>query len=490
MSVVRERRRKYDVPAGFQLPDLCQAGVVAQVGPPVVHGLAATYLDTRDLRLARHRVTVRRRSGGGDAGWHVKVPGTAAGERVEYRAPLAGEDLPAALDTQVRALRRGAPLRPVARIRTTRRQRPLRDAAGRVLALLAEDDVAAQVSGTGPRRWHEVEVELVEGDPRLLAHVDRVLRRAGARAAAAPSKLARALADRLPDPPTVRADRVVVAVVGYARAQRDALLATDPAVRRGEPEAVHDMRVATRRLRSTLRTFRPLWNERRRTRVRGELNWLADQLGAVRDNEVMLARLTGAVHAEPDELVLGPVGARVREWLTADAAQARQRLLAALDSPRYLALLDALDGLLDPRPATVAPRKLVSRAAKALRRADADLDAARTDPQLHESRKRFKQARYAVEALRPVAGKPAKRLAKKLTELQDILGTHQDTTVTRGLLLDYGTRAYHEGDNAFTYGLLHARQQAAGQLVLGDLPAATRAARRRRLRRWLRGRHW
>src|SRR5581483_6744522 len=143
-----------------------------------------------------------------------------------------------------------------------------------------------------------------------------------------------------------------------------------------EPEAVHDMRVAIRRLRSTLRTFRPLWNQERAGAVRDELKWLADLLGPVRDGEVMLHRLTAAVRDEPPELVVGPVAERIREWLTGGVQRDRQRLLAALGSPRYLALLVALDELLDPAPQRVAPRTLRARAAKALRRADRDLDAA------------------------------------------------------------------------------------------------------------------
>jgi CHAD domain-containing protein len=484
MSIVVERESKYDVPVGFHLPDLCGAGAVARVGPPAVHELDAIYLDTVDLRLARHHVTLRRRTGGSDAGWHVKVPG-ATGSRTEYRAPLGARQLPDELDLQVRALRRGAPLHPVARIHTTRREYPLLDAGGRVLAMLARDEVRAEVAKADPREWQELEVELVEGDPRVLSEVDEVLRRAGARPSAAASKLARALGDRLCDPPTPQ-DPTLAAVLEYGRAQRDALLAKDPAVRRDESEAVHDMRVAVRRLRSTLRTFRPLWNPQRASKLRDELKWLADQLGPVRDGEVMRERLLAAVRAEPEHLVVGPIADRIREWLDADLAQGRQRLLAALDSTRYLALLDALDELLDAAPPDTAPRTLLARARKALRRADRDLDAAQTDPQLHEARKEFKRARYAAEALTPVGGKPAKRLAKRLADLQDVLGTHQDAAVTQALLLDLDDRARARGENGFTLGLLHARQREAGQRVLRDLPAAVRRARRGKYRRWLR----
>ncbi len=485
MVAVIEREAKYDTPDGFQLPDLAHTGDVADVGPPAVHDLDATYIDTVDLRLARHHVTVRRRRGGDDAGWHVKVPGEA-GARVEHRAPLRGEEFPAALDLQIRALRRGAPLYGVARIRTTRREHPLRDADGRVLAVVAEDEVRAQVGGAEPREWRELEVELVDGEPALLAEVDRALRKAGARPASVPSKLARALGDRLPAAPASPTDPTVAAVVGYARAQRDALLAMDPAVRRDEPEGVHDMRVATRRLRSTLRTFRPLCNSERAGAVRDELKWLAHQLGAVRDAEVMRDRLAEAVRALPEELVVGPVAARIDGWLAAGIEADRRRLLEALDSTRYYALLDALDDLLDAVPAQPSVRTVVDRARKALRRADRDLDAARDDPSLHEARKEFKRARYAVEALTPIAGKPARQLAKRLTALQDVLGSHQDATVTQDLLREYAARAYAQGDSTFSYGLLHARQREAAARVLRDLPAAVRRARRPKLRRWLR----
>jgi CHAD domain-containing protein len=276
-------------------------------------------------------------------------------------------------------------------------------------------------------------------------------------------------------------------VVDYARAQRDAIRAGGDLVRRDEPEAVHDMRVAIRRLRSTLRTFRPLWDKERARPVRDELKWLADLLGAVRDGEVMLKRLTDAVHAEPPELVVGQVAARIRQRLGAEIAEGRERLLAGFDSPRYRRLLDAVDAIVDEAAAkSVGRKKLRKRAAKAIRRADDALDAADgSDTRLHEARKDYKRARYAVEALAADAGKPAGRLTRRLKDLQDILGTHQDTVVTAQLLRAYWMRAHIDGDNAFTYGLLHGRQRAAGERVLLDLPAATKASRRRKVRRWL-----
>ena len=106
-----------------------------------------------------------------------------------------------------------------------------------------------------------------------------------------------------------------------------------------------------------------------------------------------------------------------------------------------------------------------------------DRDTAR-----HEARKAYKRARYAVEVLRPVVGRPAKRLAKRLTALQDVLGAYQDGVVAAQLLRDYGMRAHQDGDNAFTYGLLYARQRAAEP---AGLNRARRRATGRRVRRFL-----
>src|SRR5207302_6077556 len=116
-------------------------------------------------------------------------------------------------------------------------------------------------------------------------------------------------------------------LTAYLRAQRDAIRDNDQGVRDGDPEAVHDMRVATRRMRSTLRTFRPLLDATRTEPLRRELHWLAGLLGAVRDGDVMAARLAEAIAAEPPDLVLGPVGERIQEQLSARTAADRGQLV-------------------------------------------------------------------------------------------------------------------------------------------------------------------
>jgi CHAD domain-containing protein len=516
MAVQREIERKYEVPVDFAVPDLAGVNGVATVDDPVEHDLSATYYDTPGLRLAAQRITLRRRTGGHDAGWHLKRLADR-GDRTETQLPLGAEadGVPAEVMAAVRVLSRGEPLQPVAHIATRRLERALRDRDGTVLALVADDVVNSEAFGDPAvlQQWRELEVELVEGGRPLLDRVDRVLADAGAQPSGTGSKLARALADRYPSgSPVARVEGTAAgALVDYIRAQRDAIVDTDPGVRAGDPEAVHDMRVATRRLRSTLRTFRPVLNAENTEPLRDELQWLGGLLGAVRDGDVMEQRLFAAIAAEPPELVVGPVAAHIHQRLQARTGQARTLLVEALDGPRYVALLDRLDELVASPPAAPVTRSGLHRLArKAIRRADRRLAEADRAPEpgraagvhalrltlpsggdrnvkLHEARKAYKRGRYAVELLRPLAGKPAKRLAERLTELQDVLGTHQDATVTGALLRDYGMRAHLDGDNAFTYGLLHARQYHAGEETLRELRRVRRAATRRKVRRWLTG---
>ncbi len=491
-----EIEHKYDVPTDFALPDLTGVAGVATVGEPAEFQLDATYYDTKELGLARHQITLRRRSGGHDAGWHLKRKAEnqqVSGARTEAQAPLTRE-VPEEFAAQLRTVSRGAPLEAVARIRTRRLERPLRDPDGAVLALLADDVVASESPGEPAivQNWRELEVELVDGTPAVLDRVDEALRAAGARPAGSPSKLARALAYRLAAlQPSKTKEQTLIR---YARQQRDAIVDNEAGVRVGDADAVHDMRVATRRLRSHLRTFRKLFDRSRTEPLRDELQWLGGVLGAVRDGDVMSERLGEAVAAEPAELVVGPVAEQIRHRLSVRTSEARKELIAALDSPRYTMLLDALDRLTaaaPPKPPKAGRLRRLAR--RAVRRADRRLDAAmdtavetegdERNVRLHDARKAYKRARYAVEA---VGGKPGRRLAKRFSVLQDVLGAHQDAIVTGELLRDYGMRAHADGENAFTFGLLHGRQHEAGENALRGLAKARQQAGKRKVRRWLR----
>jgi inorganic triphosphatase YgiF len=198
-----EIERKFDVDPGFQRPDF--AGVIAGVtaAAPVVYHLSATYFDTADGRLAANKITLRRRTGGEDEGWHLKLPGglpsaEAYSSRLEVQLPLAagGErDVPAAHASRVAGVTGGLPLAPIATLDTERTVVTLTGAGGALLAEIADDRVtASRVPATGePLRWREVEVEVPSESPELQRAVADRLFAAGARPAGHGSKLARLL---------------------------------------------------------------------------------------------------------------------------------------------------------------------------------------------------------------------------------------------------------------------------------------------------------
>src|ERR1700729_1710862 len=196
-----ETERKYDVDAGFVLPDLAGAGGSASMAPPDIQLLEATYFDTDDLQLIAAHITLRRRTGGDDGGWHIKLP-VGGDTRREVHFPLGppGREVPAEIAAEVARWSGGAPLRPVARLETRRTVHRLLDQAGQVLAELADDQVTgSRPDPADPGRWRqqdawrEVEVELKSGTPEVLDAAAAGLAAAGARPSRSASKLARVL---------------------------------------------------------------------------------------------------------------------------------------------------------------------------------------------------------------------------------------------------------------------------------------------------------
>jgi CHAD domain-containing protein len=501
VSEHREVERKFDAEPGTALPDLVSVPGVARTGPPLSTRLEATYLDTATLDLARHRVTLRRRTGGEDEGWHLKLP-VGADERLELREPLGESSTtpPAALTDEVRALLRDRPLVPVAVLRTERTEHPLLDDEGGVLAVLADDVVhAEQRLGTTVvvSTWREVEVELVAGDRDLLTAVGALLIAAGLPASSSASKLARVL--DVPPPPSAALppDSAAALVVEHLRTQVDELLARDRDVRHDSPDAVHKMRVATRRLRSALATFRPLVDRSVTDPVRVELRWLGAALGGARDAEVQAARLTSSLDQVPSDLVLGPVRRRIALELQATQRTAGGVLTDALRDQRYYALLDRLDALVDDpslndaalATATEVVPSLVARAVRRVRRlaGEAEPVGGDRDHQLHEVRKAAKRARYAAEVAAPVGGRAARRLAERMQDLQEVLGEHQDAVTSQGVLRDLGVAAYAAGENGFTFGLLLGHEVAAARAAEARYPRALGRATRPRLLLWTAG---
>ncbi|MEU3404069.1 CYTH and CHAD domain-containing protein [Streptomyces sp. NPDC006670] len=478
-----------------RLPDLTGTAGIAAVRDRGTARLDAVYYDTPGLALAADGLTLRRRTGGADAGWHLKLP-VAPGTRDEVHAPLS-DTLPPDLAALARSRTRRSGLEPQVRLSSERHTRDLLAADGTLLAQLCTDTVRAE-RGKAATAWTEVEVELADGaDPALLDAVTDRFAEAGLRVSDAPSKLARALT-ATGAPPPVRpghdpADRTAGAhVLAYVRRQRDALVAQDPAVRRDLPDSVHQMRVATRRLRSTLATHRKILDRAVTDPVRDELRWLGAELGADRDREVLLELLRARLGELPPGLRLGPVRDRLRAWNTLRRKRTRRRAVAALDSDRYLALLDSVDALLAQPPLRpAASRPATRQLPKAVLRdwdrlADRVAAALALDPgeerdrALHEARKAAKRARYAAEAAAPALGRPARKLAKAAKSVQSLLGDHRDGVVAREALLGLGSQAADAGESAFTWGLLHGREEGRSARLERRLPAIWAKAVRRR----------
>jgi CHAD domain-containing protein len=256
-----------------------------------------------------------------------------------------------------------------------------------------------------------------------------------------------------------------------------------------DPEAVHEARVATRRLRSDLRTLRDFVDDPWAADLRGELRWLGAELGAVRDVEVLRERLSLHAALLPDTEA-DSARAAIRR-LEADHAAARADLLGALRQPRYAVLHRALhDAVAAPRltpraharAADALPRA-VRPAWRRLRRSVDELATAPSDVALHGVRIRAKRCRYAAELASPVIGRPARKLGAALTRVQDVLGAHQDAVVAGAWLAKAAPECPPQ--QAYALGMLAEVERASAVRSRSDFASAWDAARVRSLRAWL-----
>jgi CHAD domain-containing protein len=506
-----ETERKYEAVPGAPLPDLRGLPDVASQSEFDEITLEAVYYDTATYDLARAGITLRRRSGGDDSGWHLKIPHGRRGTRTELRVPLEGVDgaeaePPAELAGLLTARLRGRSLQPVATIGTHRRRSMLADADGSALAELALDTVTAEALGPNSSltRWNEVEIELADGvrdGGRLLKAADRKLRRSGLVRSPHRMKLEVALAGALPEaaedtPPSASATAGDV-VLSCLRSQYDELLRRDMLVRRDEPDAIHRMRVSARRARAALQEFDRLFRGTDAEHLSNELRWLGADLGRARDEQVLRDLLITQLDLVPGESVLGPVRARLVGHYAPRLAAAERIVLGTLDSERYLTLLDTFEAFLaHPALADAAARRatgvlphLVRRSQRRVTRrmsvaAQVPEGGAR-DSALHDARKAAKRARYAAEVASIVVGKKARKSAKALEKVQSELGDHHDAVIAADALRMLAIRAHAEGESAYTYGLLNERQNARAARYAECAEYRWRQANRGKRKAWM-----
>jgi CHAD domain-containing protein len=306
----------------------------------------------------------------------------------------------------------------------------------------------------------EVELELRAGSPGGVDALVREVEAAGARPGAEQPKLFRALGregdgSRRPATPFEELRDLL-------RTQLREIEAHDPGTRLGsDPESLHDMRVAVRRLRALLRAGRALVATGT-AELEARLKELGAALGEVRDLDVLLERLQ-----EDAAALTGEDAAQAEALLDAlerERVDRRSRLLGTLDSEAYLALLDELQQTLDSLDA------LARRAGRKLAQTARALPDDPADEQLHALRKHGKRARYAAE----LAGRG--KVVRRAKRLQDVLGAHQDAVVAVQTLRRLSAEA--PAARALAAGRLVEREEIRRTEARAAWPKAWRKLRR------------
>jgi CHAD domain-containing protein len=498
MNVAVERETKLDADLDFTLPDLRQVVPRATVLQP--QRLWSTYLDSGDLRLWAEGITLRHRRGEdeGPGVWTLKLPIRLEASRT-VRSEHTWVGTQGSVPTEAREILVGVlrrqPLKVVAELECTRRRIALNDENGKLIGEIDDDTVTVHGGHQDGLRFHEVELETAAGDDRVRRVLDRLVE-AGARPGSGRPKLGRALGQTEgEDRPRGGRQSTVEDVLRRGiesslcrlvdHDYRLRLDLSDPA-----PESIHQARVASRRLRSDLKTvgdvLDPVWLRH----TRDDLQWLGSALGEVRDCDVLADYLAGergqgSVDAEGLAVLV--------TVLRKERVEACRGVARVLGTDRYLTLLDRLHAaaanppVVEPSAAGGLARDvlppLVATQWSKLRKAVHRAERRPTDRHLHKVRIRAKQLRYVSELLSPAIGKRARSTARAAKHLQTLLGHHQDAVVARQWLRRQAEAG--PGIVGFAAGQLATGQQL-GQLKAraGWMSRWQRLDRAKR-RRWL-----
>jgi CHAD domain-containing protein len=471
MRQTLEREFKLEAHSGFALPELPGRPLEREV-------LVSTYYDTPDLRLAAFGITLRRREQRRGPAWQLKIPrDDAHGEtRIELEVDAPDELPPHGLTRLVSAHTRGQPLRKAAILQTDRSGVRVRGLEGDIADVVV-DEVTAIVDGRATVSFTEIEAELLSDDGAALQQLRRVLLGAGAITGETRPKLLQVLDIPAPTahPQPLPGDPTSIHIRAHLATQLRNLIARDPGTRLGDdPEELHQLRVATRRLRALLRTTRPVLLGDWAPLLEANLSWLGRALGPVRDADVLLERFEGRASAlspglqAPFLQALGPI--------TQARDTGRSSLMIALDAPRYFELLDGLEraelhASVDDRGPDLAD--LARKEFRRLKKRVHGLGERPSDDQLHAVRILGKRARYATEFAAPTMTRDAAPFVRCAKKLQDVLGEHQDSCIAEVQLWQLAA-AVRDTDAAFAAGVVVERERHEGKRAREDFPAAWR----------------
>lgn len=485
-AIELEREVKFDTPFGTALPDL--RDLVGRTERLPQRRFSTVYFDTAGKRLWERGISLRYRleTGQSSGRWTLKLPSFSRGsarERTEVSWWGSRDTIPRGVVEVVRGVIRRDPLEELVELETTRQRLLLHDDGDRVLGEI-DDDVVSILGG--PRqgdRFRQVEFELA-ADERAVS--DEVIDRfSSARmSVGAATKVAVALGlsepGRREHAPLDRRSPVRNVLELAVSDAFEQILDHDWRLRLAAPdvkvEDVHRARVATRRLRSNLKTLQavldPVWTRH----VRDDLRWVGSALGDIRDVDVL-------------DDVLGAAPAELHVLLARDRATAVQRLIPVLTSERYLDLLDRLhvatsnppvvcaDEIDEPGTGREQMQDFVGAEWRALRRRVRKSGPEPSDRQLHRIRIGAKRLRYAAEMAEPVIGKPGRRMARAAEEVQTVLGEHHDAVAAEDWLRDRVL-----GDS----GISDHEVSVASAFAAGCLASAERQTQSRLRRRWRR----
>ncbi len=510
MTTLRPASERYEVGSDAPFPGpkkLTKLPDVESLAPPVEEQIETTYFDTADLALTRAGITISRQSGGPAAGWHIELP--TAGAALDIRLPLgrAVHTVPKAGRDVVEAFTGGDVLSARARTLTTRTTHTLLDVDGTWLGALHDDDTTGEliedtVGHDEAQHWRVWQLDVGHGRDDLRYATSSLLDSRGAGLSTSIPALARIV--EVTDPvwvhpgfPTSTSAATADTVLAHVVHEVSELRRCDPLVRADSPDAVHRMRVATRRLRSALATYRPYLDREVVAEIRAELAWIATDLGAARDAEVTRNRLAAVLSRESPDLVDSSLHKRLDRDLADRYKDAHRKAVESMQSARYRALLERLDGLVSSPPWTkraskpsraVLPARLRrdwKRLARRFHALDDTVDPDDLALRLHQVRKAAKRLRYGAEALIPAYGKRASRLAKAAKKIQTVLGHHQDSVMVQRYLRSITSSAAPNAEAAFALGVVYAREDTDRQGALRSLDTAWFTASDKKLRRWL-----